>query len=175
MCCWMGVFFIRWVAVLPISWVSINLYSGLDSRVPDEARRARGGQLYNSADSFSLAGWQTPLGCCIKLFQLTLIAFSLLYHFECAPECRYSARRKKCNEIDTTNFEKQKKSKNYILLWAEAEFLMGRNPAFVFFKENMTAAFFYDTNCIKHIHWYMRLDYNFFLKHLLFLVFFAAP
>ena len=40
MSCWMGVFFIRRDAVLPISWVSINLYSDLDSRVQDEARRA---------------------------------------------------------------------------------------------------------------------------------------
>ncbi len=123
--------------VLPISWVSINLYSGLDSRVPNEARRApRRSSCTTAAQTLSLVGWQTLLdaGCCIKLFQLTLIAFSLVL-FRVCPRVPVldSTRRKKFNEIDTT-FWKTKEKQQLRSIASEGWILNGAESGFCFHK-----------------------------------------
>ncbi len=151
MCCWMGVFFIRWGAVccpsLGCRLICTRILT-LECRTKSPRRSS-----CTTAQTLSLVGWQTLLdaGCCIKLFQLTLIAFSLGL-FRVCPRVPVldSTRRKKFNEMNTTKFWKTKeKQQSYVLLSAEAEFLMEQNPAFVFIKENVSAAFLYDTNCIK--------------------------
>jgi hypothetical protein len=136
MCCWMGVFFIRWGAVccpsLGCRLICTRILT-LECRTKSPRRSS-----CTTAQTLSLVGcWQTLLdaGCCIKLFQLTLIAFSLGL-FRVCPRVPVldSTRRKKFNEIDTTKFWKTKEKQQLRSIVSGGWILNGAESGFCFHK-----------------------------------------